>query len=338
MNKLLQNFVATFRQEKFSQPLNFLLAVSGGADSMVMLYAFQKTMALLKTNIFVTHINYHLRQEDSNKDEFLVTDYCSKNKIPFEVVQITASAWNNTPGTGMEEKARFLRYQAFNKLRNENNCCAIAVGHNLDDLCETFCFNLIRGSSPEKLASVMPVLDNYTHIFRPLLSFDRNAIRVFAHDMNIPFNEDKTNLDVAYSRNRIRSNIIPEAQIINPKFADSISRFRDILATENNFLEQEVTKVLCSCKIIDSVCISRSTLVSFHIALQRRVIVACRKHVTGNRIDFSFASVEMIRKTILSQQIKNGILYSDHSMNVVYKKPDVLFVKKEKSNHEKIEA
>ncbi len=67
MNKLIQSFIETFRKERFSQPLNFLLAISGGADSMVMLYAFQKTKALLKTNLFVTHINYHLREEDSNK-------------------------------------------------------------------------------------------------------------------------------------------------------------------------------------------------------------------------------------------------------------------------------
>jgi tRNA(Ile)-lysidine synthetase-like protein len=332
MNKLIQNFTDTFRKERFSQPLNFLLTISGGADSMVMLYAFQKTRALLKTNLFVAHINYHLREEDSNKDEMLVTKYCLNNNIPHEVVQITPSIWNNSPGTGLEEKARFLRHQAFNKLRSEHNCCAIAVGHNLDDLCETFCFNLIRGSSPEKLANVMPVWDKSLSIFRPLLSFDRTSIRNFAHTLKIPFNNDKTNLDVRFSRNRIRMNIIPESQIINPKFAGSIARFRDILSAENSFLEEEVNTILSSYKRDDFVRISKSTLLSFHIAVQRRFIVECRKYVTGNRIDFSFASVEMIRKTILSQQIKNGIIYSDRLMNVDYRKPDLLFVKQEKTS------
>ncbi len=329
MEKITQTFTTTFRQFHFSSPCNVLVSVSGGADSMVLLSLFQTTTSLLKTNLFAIHMNHHLRGTDSDQDQNLVERYCESLSIPLTVVHFTPEMWNRTTGSGVEEKARKLRRNSILQWHQKNSAHVTAIGHNQGDLTETFLFNLIRGSSPEKLSDVLPIWDLHSHIFRPLLYNTREEIREFAERNSIPFRDDKTNTDTQFSRNRIREKIIPEMLRINPSFSSSILRFQDILSHENEILETILSEVLRTCHIeTNQFRFSLQLFKEKPVAIQRRLLLYARNYVTGNRIDFSFSAIEEIRKSLFSQQLKNGILYKDHFITLQYNKPFITIKKR----------
>ena len=327
MNNLTQPFIKTFRSVPSLSSSTFLLAVSGGADSMVLLHLFLDTQKLFKTSLLVLHMNHHLREQDSDADEDLVHSFCKKNAVPYECVHFHPSDWESIKGTGLEEKARKLRKKSLQTIRSTHHIDVSVIGHNLDDLCETFLFNLIRGSSPEKLSGVMPLWDPMYKIFRPLLPFSRKTIRDYAHANQIPYRNDASNSDIQFSRNRIRKNILTEMQQINPNFASSILRFQAILSSENDWMEGELLPIIESMVREETqILVSLPLFISLHKALQRRLILHIRKALIGHRDDFSFAAVESIRSGILLHPQKNGILYSDPNMTVENKIPRILFV------------
>ncbi len=284
---------------------------------MVMLHLFLSTQALLKHSFSVLHMNHHLRGQDSDQDEHVVSSFCSHHSIPYDIVHFRSSDWESVTGTGLEEKARKLRKRTLEKSRKEHSIDVCVIGHSQNDLCETFLFNFIRGSSPEKLSTILPMWDPTNRIFRPLLCFSRQLIRDYAAQCHIPFRDDATNLDIQFSRNRLRNNILPEILQINPRFASSVLRFQDILSSENDWIDKTLqdtmkTWVITSHKIQ----FPYSLFCSLHKALQRRSILQIHSILQGHRVDFSFACVETIRMAILSHPPKNGILYTDPKMNV----------------------
>ncbi len=284
---------------------------------MVMLHLFLSTQALLKHSFSVLHMNHHLRGLDSDQDEQVVSSFCSHHSIPYDIVHFRPPDWESVTGTGLEEKARKLRKRALEKTRQELSLDVCVIGHSQNDLSETFLFNFIRGSSPEKLSSILPMWDPTNRIFRPLLCFSRQRIRDYASQYHIPFRDDATNQDTQFSRNRLRNNILPEIAKINPAFASSILRFQDILSTENDWIEKTLQDTMKSWDITSHrIRVPQALFCSLHKALQRRSILQIHSLLQGHRVDFSFACVETIRMAILSHPSKNGILYTDPKMNV----------------------
>lgn len=284
---------------------------------MVLLHLFVSTQPLLKTTFAALHMNHHLRGSASDEDQNVVASFCKEHHVPVEIVHFHPSDWESVTGTGVEEKARKLRKQTLAKMCAKNSFDVSVIGHNQDDLCETFLFNFIRGSSPEKLSSILPIWDPKTTIFRPLLLYSRDKIRHYASFYQIPFREDATNQDVQFSRNRIRNNILPEILRLNPRFSSSVLRFQTVLSGENDWIEKAVQDTMATWKISScSIRVPRSLFSTLHKALQRRSILQIRGMLVGHREDFSFASVETIRNSILSHPQKNAILYSDSKMNV----------------------
>jgi tRNA(Ile)-lysidine synthase len=332
MKTILQQFITNVRAHPFSSSTTFLLSVSGGVDSMVLLNLFLQTKNLFAHSFTVLHMNHHLRENDSDQDEKLVTSYCLKNAIPFHMVHFSPTDWQSVDGTGIEEKARKLRRRTIKKILQENLLDVCVLGHTQDDLCETFMFNFIRGSSPEKLAGLLPSWNSETSIFRPLLTFTKKQIRAYAQDCNIPYREDSTNKDVQYSRNRLRNIILPEIQIINPNFSSSILRLQDILSHENDWMEQELSAVVKDWTVSPtSIQFSSTLFQNLPIALQRRSILHIRSLLAGHRDNFSFSTIETIRALILSHPQKKGILYSDTKMSVEVENAILIFRKLEAS-------
>jgi len=192
-----------------SHQKTYLLAVSGGVDSMVLADMFQ----VLGFRFEVAHINYHLRNEDSELDQKLVSDFCEKYQIPFHLYEVSEN--DEKPENSIQNWARELRYRFFREIQQKENLDFLVTAHHLNDQLETFIINLSKASGIRGLSGIPK---NENRIIRPLLDFSKDEIYDFAKQNQIEFREDKSNQKTDYLRNKIRHNIVPELEKINPDF------------------------------------------------------------------------------------------------------------------------
>ncbi len=186
--------------KKTDAPL--LLTVSGGADSMSLFHACRR----IGIKFEVAHCNFHLRGEESNRDEFFVKDICKKHNIICHIKHFDVPAFCDKKHISTEMACRELRYNWFRQLKSEINASRIVTAHNADDNIETLLLNLFRGSGIEGLKGM--ALDN-GEILRPLLEINRKEIEDYLYDIGETFITDSTNLQTDYKRNFIRNTILP---------------------------------------------------------------------------------------------------------------------------------
>lgn len=195
-----------------------LLAVSGGIDSMTMLYLVQHSA--LNIDFAVAHVNFSLRPGDCDKDQELVYEACTEAGIPFYTKKFDTAVYAAEKGISVEMAARELRYGWFSSLMAEHGYGRLLVAHNQNDSAETMMLNLLRGTG---LRGVCGIKEANGEIIRPMLGFSRADIEGFAAKNSIGFREDYTNSDVEISRNRLRCNVFPEFEKINPSFLNTFS-------------------------------------------------------------------------------------------------------------------
>lgn len=211
----------------------FLLAVSGGVDSMVLLELFQLTDLRFE----VAHINYHFREEDSNLDRMLVEDYCTKNQIQFHLKDVSEEEKSRMKS--LQNWARNMRYEFFFDILNKENLDYVVTAHHLNDELETFLINLSRGSGIKGLSGI-PKDEN--QILRPLLDFTKDEFYTFAKEYNVNFREDKSNEKDDYLRNKIRNQLSPKIFEIFPNFLTQFREGLNHLNTVNQFYQDEIEK------------------------------------------------------------------------------------------------
>ncbi|MDO4164260.1 MAG: tRNA lysidine(34) synthetase TilS [Bacteroides sp.] len=192
-----------------------LVALSGGADSVALL----RLLLALGYTCEVAHCNFHLRGEESDRDEAFVRQLCEDRGVVLHVTHFDTARTAAERRISIEMAARELRYAWFEETRVCCGASVIAVAHHADDSVETFLLNLIRGTGINGLRGIRPKNGN---IVRPLLCLSRQDILRYLQDLNQPYVTDSTNLQDEYTRNKIRLNLIPLLQEINPSVKDSI--------------------------------------------------------------------------------------------------------------------
>jgi len=210
---ILQAFQKTIRQNHL-EGKKFLLAVSGGVDSMVLTDLFVRS----GLHCIVAHCNYHLRDEDSNADEQCVSDYCLKHHIPFFVQHFPLA--EQQPPVNIQNEARKLRYAWFEQLKQEQGCHIIVTAHHQDDAIETLLMNFFKGTG---IAGLHGIKMLHHGIFRPLIRMDKPSIYQYAAAQNILWREDKSNQKDDYTRNKIRNHLLPELAQIFPQIRSNLS-------------------------------------------------------------------------------------------------------------------
>lgn len=194
-----------------------LIALSGGADSVALLVALQK----LGYECEAMHCNFHLRGEESMRDEEFVRTLCEKRGVKLIVADFDTKKYAAEKGISIEMAARELRYKAFEKHRKEIGAKSIAVAHHRDDSAETMLLNLIRGTGIKGLHGIQP---RNGHIVRPLLCVGRNDIMEYLEKRGEGYVTDSTNLETDFTRNKIRLQIMPLLQEINPSIAITLAQ------------------------------------------------------------------------------------------------------------------
>ena len=248
-----------------------LLALSGGVDSMVLaelLLRLQdyKTTRLqeflvaesdlngsefngsMVQNLAFAHCNFHLRGDDSNRDEKFVTDFAKENDIPIYVKHFDTESYAKENSLSIEMAARELRYSWFEELKDTHEFNKVALAHHGDDQIETFFINFLRGSGIKGLKGMKPQNDFY---IRPLLWSNRNDIEEFAKENGIRWVEDYTNQETVYLRNKIRHNIIPLFDEMKNNARQSLNFSINCLSSENDLYRSLIDEKLSNIEFVD---------------------------------------------------------------------------------------
>lgn len=202
----------------------YLVALSGGADSVALLLCLKE----LGYHVEAVHCNFHLRGEESLRDEQFCEDLCQRENIPLHKVHFDTQAYADLHKVSIEMAARELRYRYFFQLKEALGADGVCVGHHKEDSVETILINLVRGTG---LSGLMGIRPRNHDVIRPLLCVTRQEIEDYLHQHAVSFVTDSTNLVDDVVRNKIRLNVLPQLSEINPSVTDAI------LTTANHLSE-----------------------------------------------------------------------------------------------------
>lgn len=196
-----------------------LCALSGGADSMYLLCRLLEGREQYGWRVCAAHLNHGLR-ETAGRDEKFVRDWCGRRGVPLAVGFEDVAGYARREGLSLEEAGRTLRYRFLGQAALEAGCPLIATGHHAGDSAETVLMNLIRGCGLKGLAGIPERRDN---IVRPMLEVSRGEIEAYLKEHGVPHVEDETNDDVNYTRNKVRHQLLPLLEELNPQAAAHIA-------------------------------------------------------------------------------------------------------------------
>ena len=226
---MLSKLLSQIRKYDMLQPGDRVVcAVSGGADSMALLWAMYLLKEKLQIQLEATHFNHGLRGVESDGDEAFVRDFCSGYGIPCHVGSDTVVAGKK----GLEAAARNARYSYFSSLSGK-----IATAHTADDNAETVLMHLVRGTGLKGLGGIMPVNGN---VIRPMLGVTRDDVIAFLQEYHIPFIHDSSNDTDAFLRNRLRHHVMPLLKQENPQLAVNLSAMAMELRQDEKVLQAQV--------------------------------------------------------------------------------------------------
>ena len=240
-----------------------ICAVSGGADSMALLWSLFLRQEELGIHVSAAHFNHRLRGAESDRDEQFVRDFCTCHGISLTVGSGDVATFAKEHSLSTEEAARALRYAFFDTL----DCEKIALAHHAQDHAETVLHHMMRGSGMRGLCGIASKRGKY---IRPFLDVDRAEIEAFLLENNIPWMQDSTNESDDYTRNRIRHEILPLFLRENPNFLRTIRTQSEILRQEDEILDNYAKELLLSAK--DGERYRCETILTAPEALQKRAL------------------------------------------------------------------
>ena len=260
-----------------------ICAVSGGADSMALLFALYLLRDKLSIQVQAAHFNHNLRGAESDEDEAFVRDFCKHYDIPLFV----GSAQVVTGEKGLEAAARDARYAFFHSLEGK-----IATAHTADDNAETVVMRLVRGTGLKGLGGICPVRGN---IIRPLLNITRQEILSFLEEYHIAYRQDSSNAADDFLRNRLRHHVMPLLAQENPRLAENLSAMAQRLREDADTLsamaqpETNVDTLRAMSPAIRSRCLEQFLKTSGvkepeaqHIALAESLVFSDNPSATGH--------------------------------------------------------
>ena len=228
------------KEDLFSSGSKILIALSGGADSVALLCILHAAGYPCEA----AHCNFHLRGEESNRDEQFVRQLCKKYGIHLHTIDFDTTRYAAEKHISIEMAARELRYNWFEEIRNQCRADVVAVAHHQDDSVETILLNLIRGTGITGLLGIRP---RNGVIVRPLLCINREEIMRYLQSIGQDYVTDSTNLEDEYTRNKIRLNLLPLMQTINPSVKNSLietgNYLSDVATIYNRYIEEAKTRI-----------------------------------------------------------------------------------------------
>jgi tRNA(Ile)-lysidine synthase len=283
-----------------------LLAVSGGPDSVCMLYIMHKLSSEMGFSLRLAHLNHGLRGEESERDAAYVAELADNLGLPLCQQKISVKAYQDEHHLSTEEAAREMRYAFLCRTAAEHGAAAVAVGHTIDDNIETVMLHLVRGSGTRGLQGLRPVVSRdiagagCLRVIRPLLSLSRAETQSYCCEAGLSPVQDATNQSTEPLRNRIRLEVLPMLRAINPAFEETILRTAFIAGEEMALLD-EVTSQMKAELVIrqDNVLmIEKIEMQRLHPALKRNLLRQMMEELLGGLKDIEARHIESIVQTL----------------------------------------
>jgi len=268
-----------------------LVGVSGGIDSTALLYILNAIKKTLNIKLHAAHLNHKIRGKQSDQDALFVRNICRKLGIPCTVEEFDVPGFAKQKGLNLEDAARQMRYEFFERVAARYGADKIAVGHTADDNIETFIMKLIRGSGLQGLEGIPQVRGK---VIRPLLGIFRKELEDYLKQKGIKAREDKTNKDTKYLRNRVRLDLIPELSKYNRNIKDVILRTIRTVRKDRDFIEGEASKALddvMALKKSGYIQIDTEKYLKLDPAIQAETIRLAISHVKSDLNDISFINI-----------------------------------------------
>jgi tRNA(Ile)-lysidine synthase len=229
-------------------------AVSGGADSVALLLTLHAANATPRESLGVglsaVHIHHGLRGAEADADQHFVESLCARLDIPLHLHHASVPDRVAETHETIEEAARTIRYAFFHALIATNQTDSVLTAHTLDDQAETVLMKLLRGAWTEGLSAIHPIVtvnqpnQRPGKILRPFLNTRRSDIESFLNQTNQSWREDSTNADPAFTRNRIRHELLPQLRTYNPNLDQTLANLAELAREEESRWQTELSRLL----------------------------------------------------------------------------------------------
>ena len=269
-------------------------AVSGGPDSVAMLYALRQITRDWPVTIHVAHLNHRLRGQASSAEADFVVRLAKSSGLAWSVESIDVAAFRREKGCSLEDAARQVRYAFLRRVASEVNADGILTAHHADDQAETVLLHLIRGSGAEGLAAIAP---REGDLRRPCLAVGKAEIIDYCRANGLDYCLDASNGQTDFLRNRIRLQLMPELRGYNPQFVSALVKTAEICRGENQLLDHLCEQAMTGISLTEdpaAVSFSRSALLGLPIALQRRVLRRLYDRLAGTHGGLDFDQTERV--------------------------------------------
>ena len=300
MLKKIEQYVS--RWDMLKKEDRVITGVSGGADSICLLFVLLELQKKIPFELVVVHVNHGLRGEDADGDEDYVKELCREHGIICEVYSENVELIAKKRKQSTEEAGRHVRREAFKKAMKTHGGTKIALAHHKNDSVETFFMNLARGTGLKGLGGIRPVVGEY---IRPLLCVERKEIETYLEERKIFYREDESNAGDDYTRNRIRNHIIPYMeQEVNEKtvshIADTMARLQEIQA----YIEEQTKKCFEKCVKEDKngYLVLEASFDDVPSALQPLVLKEVLVRISGKEKDLEEVHLSNLQ-TLLKKQV-----------------------------------
>jgi len=304
-----------------------VIGVSGGPDSICLLYVLNELKDKLGFEIFVAHINHMIRKEADEETKY-VEDFCKKLGIECFVKRIDVIKIANNLKRGTEETGRNIRYEFFEEVLKRTNSNKIATAHNNNDKVETILMNVLRGSGTSGLKGIEAIRDG--KYIRPLIEISRDEIEKYCLDNKLDPKIDKSNSENIYTRNKIRNIVIPYIKKeFNPNILKTINRLSEVSTGENEYLnkitENTFNDLLLENNENSEIILDLKKFNLLELVIKRRLILYTVNRLLGSCTGLEKINIDDIIK-LCTNNIGNKFLKPIKDLKILVKKGKIFFI------------
>ena len=334
MNKLLEQVKNNIYTYGLIEDKDIIvIGLSGGPDSMFLMHALATLKPILEKEKGITyrlhaaHVNHKIREE-AGYDENLAMEYATALGVPFHVLAMDVEAEAKRLKIGTEECGRRVRYDFFNKVKEELKATKIAVAHNAGDNAETIMLNFLRGAGLQGLSGMEYI---NADIIRPILDIDKKDILEYLDENKIPYAIDRTNLENDYTRNKVRNDLLKKIEKeFNPNIITALNRMAKINKQDNEIILNAVKDAYNNLgvkKEINQITIDTRKFNEYSEAMKFRLVRQIVMDLTGNVQNLEMVHVKDTCKLIEANITGKQYILGNKYKVVIVKKNTAVFMK-----------
>lgn len=289
-----------------------VVGVSGGPDSLTLLHVLNQLRENLGFELHVAHLNHQLRGAESDADAEFVRRIADEWQLPITIESRDVQTIVAERRISLEEAARVARYDFLSQVARRNDAHIIAVGHNRDDQAETVLMHFVRGAGLAGLRgmiskSTLPSADAQSHLvlIRPLLDVPRREIETYCDEHQLSPRIDQTNYDTHMFRNRLRHDVMPFLETLNPHLRQVLSHASHAIADDFDFIDQSARAIYATVahQTDAAIVFDRVAWSALHSSLQRATLRLAVHQLRGSLRDIDWIHIEDARLIALEKSV-----------------------------------